>query len=277
MLEFPEVIRLSRQLQAHVTGKRVRDVLPPAKEHKFCWFNGDPKDYASRLVGAAVTGAEGFGIFAELQFDNGLRLCVNDGVNVRLTNSPKDGKDYQLLLLFTDGTALVFTVMMYGGIVLHDQDYANEYYSASRQSVSPLSEKFDAAFLQRWEQAKPSLSAKAFLATEQRFPGLGNGVLQDVLLACGIHPKRKISTLSAAERDDMLYCVKAVLSDMTQRGGRNTEKDLFGKSGGYVTRLSRLSLKQGCPQCGGEIVKQPYLGGAVYFCPVCQPETKERE
>lgn|GEM_PF-2077218 len=30
---------------------------------------------------------------------------------------------------------------------------------------------------------------KAFLATEQRIPGLGNGVLQDILWTARIHPK----------------------------------------------------------------------------------------
>jgi formamidopyrimidine-DNA glycosylase len=41
-----------------------------------------------------------------------------------------------------------------------------------------------------------SLSAKAFLATEQRIPGLGNGVAQDILFTAKIHSKRKMSTLS---------------------------------------------------------------------------------
>jgi len=26
-----------------------------------------------------------------------------------------------------------------------------------------------------------------------------------------------------------------------------------------------------CPVCGAAIVRQAYLGGNVYFCPVCQP------
>jgi formamidopyrimidine-DNA glycosylase len=43
------------------------------------------------------------------------------------------------------------------------------------------------------------LSAKAFLATEQRIPGLGNGVLQDILFTAGIHPKRKMAAISEEE------------------------------------------------------------------------------
>ena len=58
---------------------------------------------------------------------------------------------------------------------------------------------------------------------------------------------------------------------MTDRGGRNTEKDLFGRPGGYAVRLSRNTCAEPCPRCGGPIVKEAYLGGAVYYCPHCQP------
>ncbi|MFO7935831.1 MAG: zinc finger domain-containing protein [Bacteroidales bacterium] len=30
-------------------------------------------------------------------------------------------------------------------------------------------------------------------------------------------------------------------------------------------------MKELCPNCGDAIVKEAYMGGAVYFCPVCQP------
>ena len=39
---------------------------------------------------------------------------------------------------------------------------------------------------------KPSASAKAFLATEQRIPGLGNGCLQDILFRAGLNPRKKL-------------------------------------------------------------------------------------
>jgi formamidopyrimidine-DNA glycosylase len=58
---------------------------------------------------------------------------------------------------------------------------------------------------------------------------------------------------------------------MTDLGGRDTEKDMFGHMGGYKTILSKNTLKNPCPNCGNEIVKEAYLGGAVYFCPTCQP------
>lgn len=81
MLEFPEVTNISRQLQETVVEKTVRSVLPPTKRHKFCWFNGNPSEYETKIAGCKITTARGFGLFVEIVFDNGQMLCVDDGVN----------------------------------------------------------------------------------------------------------------------------------------------------------------------------------------------------
>jgi len=69
------------------------------------------------------------------------------------------------------------------------------------------------------------ISAKAFLATEQRIPGLGNGVLQDILFHAGIHPKRKMATIGEAEFDRLFRSVKDTLVEMARLGGRDTENE----------------------------------------------------
>jgi formamidopyrimidine-DNA glycosylase len=112
---------------------------------------------------------------------------------------------------------------------------------------------------------------KALLATEQRIPGLGNGVLQDILFNAGVHPKRKKSTLSDFQKAELFHCLKVTLKSMTDRGGRDTEKDLFGNLGGYKSVLSKNTYSVPCPNCGDTIIKEAYLGGTIYYCPACQP------
>ena len=73
-----------------------------------------------------------------------------------------------------------------------------------KNKPQPMTEGFDRAYFGTllkpgWEK----LSAKAFLATEQRIPGLGNGVLQDILFNAGINPKRKMGTLTETEIDGL--------------------------------------------------------------------------
>jgi formamidopyrimidine-DNA glycosylase len=95
-------------------------------------------------------------------------------------------------------------------------------------------------------------------------------VLQDILFNCGIHPKRKKSSLTDFEMGELFYSLKTTLRRMTDDGARDTEKDFLGQNGGYKTILSKNTLKNPCPNCGGSIVKEAYHGGAVYYCPVCQ-------
>ena len=112
MIELPEALTLSRQLNESVAGKAVTDALPPTKPHKFCWFNGLPEEYGKQIAGSKIVSAQGFGIYVELVFDNNKRLCINDGVNPRLLNASDTPKDYQLLITLEDGTKLCFTVAM---------------------------------------------------------------------------------------------------------------------------------------------------------------------
>lgn len=129
MIELPEAINLAKQINENLRGKKVVRVLPPTKVHKFCWFSEEPELYSEALEGKAIVGAEGFGIYVEMSFDQGKKICFNDGINIRLMNKGDKLKDYQLLIEFEDETMLVFTVAMYGAIVLHNGDYDIARYS----------------------------------------------------------------------------------------------------------------------------------------------------
>jgi len=134
-----------------------------------------------------------------------------------------------------------------------------------------LSDAFDRAYFGTlFSENTPKLSAKAFLATEQRIPGLGNGVLQDILFNAKVHPKRKISTLGETERRTLFDSIKSTLGEMTAQGGRDTEKDFFGEPGGYRVKMGKDSVGKPCPVCGGRVVKEAYMGGSVYYCEGCQ-------
>ena len=162
---------------------------------------------------------------------------------------------------------------MYGGLwCFKEGEFHNPYYNTARCKPSPLSDRFDGAYFDCLITAPEvqKLSAKAFLATEQRIPGLGNGVLQDILYIARIHPKRRIDTLTNDERKALFHSVKSTLKEMTIQGGRDTTKDLFGRPGRYQTKLSQATVGKPCPVCGGTILKQAYMGGSIYFCDGCQ-------
>ena len=274
MLEIPESMTIARQLNETARGKTIRRAIANASPHKFAFYHGDPADYNGLLEGQILGDSVGLGAMIELTLGD-RRIILGDGANLRycpeLNQVPAK---HQLLLEFEDGSALVCTVAMYGAVLAFiDGQYQNKYYTVAKVKPQPLTDSFDRAYFDALRtEGTDKLSAKAFLATEQRIPGLGNGVLQDILFNAHIHPKRKMGTLTQNELDGMFRSVKDTLAKMTSLNGRDIEKDLFGNAGGYRTVLSKNTVGKPCPVCGTQIQKTAYLGGAVYWCPMCQPE-----
>lgn len=277
MLELPESTVLARQLDETVRGGRVATVVAGASPHKFAFYHGDPAAYASLLTGQVLGGSTGLGAMVELRAGE-LRLVLGDGANLRYyEDAAQAPSKHQLFVGLENGGCLVCTIQMYGTILLFPNGACeNPYYLTAREKPSPLTGLFDRDYFHSlFTPGMEKFSAKAFLATGQRIPGLGNGVLQDILLRARIHPKRKIGTLSEQALDGLFHALRNMLSEMAGLGGRDTEKDLFGRPGGYRTMLSKNTVGKPCPVCGAEIQKTAYLGGAVYWCPVCQslPDT----
>jgi len=272
MLEIPEAKTMATQLKEQVSGKTIARAVAGSSPHGFAWYFGDPAMYDDLLSGKTITDAVAYGGRPELCAED-MRISLSDGVNLRYSADIEDVPEkHQILLEFSDGTAVFGTVQMYGGIMAFpDGMNDNFYYTVCIEKPSPLTAEFDEEYFAGLltEETK-KLSAKAFLATEQRIPGLGNGVLQDILWRAKIHPKRKMSTLSDSEFETMFKTVKTLLSEMTEKGGRDTEKDLYGKPGGYATALSKKTNGMPCPECGGIIKRFSYLGGNVYVCEGCQ-------
>jgi len=271
-LEIPESKTIGLQAHRTLVNKKVTKVINATSQHKFAFYNGDPAVYNKMLSGRQVQSAKGHGMFVDISFDEDTHITIGDGTNMRYYLPLESRPDkHQLLIAFDDGSCIAFTVAMYGGIWAYKGIFDNKYHHRSLTSISPLDDSFNESFFDNIiNNVTRDLSAKALLATEQRIPGIGNGVLQDILFNAGIHPKRKTSTLSDSDKSRLFQSLKTTLKKMTDMGGRDTEKDLFGNSGGYKTLLSKNTVELPCPNCNGRIVKEAYLGGAVYFCPACQ-------
>jgi len=272
MIELPEAAYLAKQFNETLKGKKIASVIAGLYPHKFAFYHGDPAGYDTLMRGKTVGATVARAGMLETQVDDVVLLLGYVALMFHAKDE-KRPKKHHLLIEFEDGTAISATVQLYGELYcFREGELQNPYYDIAKSKPSPLSDEFDRAYFNRLITSPDvqKLSAKAFLATEQRIPGLGNGVLQDILYNARIHPKRKVGMLTDGEKDAIYNSIKSTLKEMTERGGRDTEKDLFGRPGGYKTRLSQLTLDKPCPVCGGRIIKEPYMGGSIYFCDGCQ-------
>jgi formamidopyrimidine-DNA glycosylase len=273
MIELPEALNFADQLNTTIPGKQVSAVAAAHTPHRLAWYYGDKEKYAELLTGKTVGRAQAFGGLVEIEVEKS-RVLLGEGTNIRFHEKGEDRPaKHQLLIEFADGTALSAAVQMYGGMgAFLEGQLENPYYRVAREKPGALSSTFT------WDYfaslAAPSetqkLSLKALLATEQRIPGLGNGVLQDILFNAKMHPKKKVSTLSADGLKRLFNSLKSTLGAMKEKGGRDTESDLFGQAGGYRTVLSRNTAGKPCPLCGTPIAKEAYMGGSIYYCARCQ-------
>ena len=273
MVELPESVVLSKEINQLLKGKIIKKAIAAKSPHKFAWYHGEPEEYDILLANKKITSAQQQGGHVEIIADD-MVILLSEGIRIRYyyKNDPIPDK-HQLFIGFDDGSSLIVTVQMYAGILAFKQGtYEDKYYMAAVNKPSPLSDEFDFSYFHQLISSVPvKMSLKAFLATEQRIPGLGNGVLQDILFNAKMHPKRKINTLTISDMELLFESIKITLNHMVKLGGRDTEQDLFGQQGGYVTKLSKNTVNQPCPECRTLIHKQAYMGGSIYFCEHCQP------
>lgn len=275
MLELPESHSLARQLSI-IKDSTITDVVVGHSPHRFAFLSGKPEWYHQQLMGETINSAQAWGGRVELSIGN-LALSFNDGANIRyLEPGVPAPKKHQLYLGFANGSSLICTVQMYAGILLYDpKTYDDFYYEVAKEKPSPLTTDFDwGHFASLYRDEKPQLSVKALLATEQRIPGLGNGTLQDIAFNARVNPMSRIGKLTESQLRDIFESATTTLAEMTDEGGRHTEKDLFGIPGGYRTLLCAKTRGFPCPGCGGTITRKAYLGGNIYFCEKCQPVMK---
>lgn len=276
MIEAPEALLISQQINRTIKGKKITFVSAGYTPHKFTWYYGDPANYPDKLLNKTIGETHAYGGLVEIDIED-VRLLFGDGLNIRYyAPGEKIPEKHQILIAFEDESCIMGSMRMYGGIWCFptnsfDCDFT-PYREGARTKPQVMSDAFDKPYFLSLinSEEKQKKSAKAFLATEQTIPGLGNGVLQDMLFRARIHPKTRINMLSDEQKDTLYHCVKDTLREIYEAGGRNSETDLFGNKGGYLPILSKDTSGKPCPVCGEVIRKESYLGGSVYYCIECQ-------
>lgn len=273
MIELPEAVNIAGQLNDTVFGKRIAAVVAKHTPHKLAWYYGEPSTYSDLLTGKTVGEASPFGSMVEVKVEN-TNVLFGEGANIRFhaKGEPRPAK-HQLLIEFDDHSALSFSIQMYGGVgAFSEGELDNAYYRVAKEKPSALTQAFDKTYFYGIISAADvqKLSLKALLATEQRIPGLGNGILQDILFNAKMHPKRTVNSLSDRDGEVLFNSVKSTIPMMASKGGRDTELDLFGKPGNYKTILCKNTVNKPCPVCGTIIKKEAYMGGSIYYCEKCQ-------
>ena len=148
MIEIPEAVVIARQIKETVAGKQIAQAVANASPHKFAWYFGDPAEYGDRLNGKTIQDAAGMGPNITVSVDDQL-LSISAPIRYWASGA-KRPKKHQLLLEFTDGTAISSTAQMWGGFYCFaaDDPEGVPYWALPRDRPSPLDAGFDKTYFE---------------------------------------------------------------------------------------------------------------------------------
>ena len=218
MLELPEVLTLSRQLDRELKGRTIASAGRGNSPHKFAFFKPSEQEISKTLARKKIDAVRGDGkyIYFDLKPRALFSIAEMDGRILFHGKGAELPSRYQLLVTFTDGTALTATVGLWGffgvgAVVPVDQT----------KTIDPLGRDFTLArFNQLFaEYPKPNHAIKAFLINRPRLRGFGNGYMQEMLFRAGILPTRKVASIDREERRKLHRAIREILAEATRKGG----------------------------------------------------------
>jgi len=197
MPELAEVEFYRRRWDAGL-GERIDRVLvhPKAGVFKTC----DSAQIVDRLTGAKLIGSEAAAKQMLFRFSGDAWLGIHLGMTGELAVQPAvhvPRKSDHLVLVQRD-RALVFSdARMFGRVQFHIGPHAPAWWTAIAPAV--LSAEFTVAAVAAFLRRRARTAIKPVLLMQERFPGIGNWMADEILWRAAIHPKRPAGSLTPAE------------------------------------------------------------------------------
>ncbi|NSW76818.1 MAG: bifunctional DNA-formamidopyrimidine glycosylase/DNA-(apurinic or apyrimidinic site) lyase [Candidatus Atribacteria bacterium] len=114
---------------------------------------------------------------------------------------------------------------------------------------------------------------KDFLLDQHKIAGIGNIYASEILFRSGIHPERKLLTLTGTEKGNLFLAIPAVLDEAIRCQG-TTIRDFAqanGEKGSFQDCLAVYGREgEPCLRCGTPIARKVIGSRSTYFCPHCQ-------
>ncbi len=276
MLEYPEAVKITKQMQKELIGKKIQRIAMDNYSSlvKQGFIKEAPKVYEKRLVDKTINKITNYGKYFVLELEPDEYMLVfsfeTSGKVLYHKNQSTLPKKFTLKLTFTDNSMFTIYIIAWGFVLVESNEYFQNHKYISFKGFAPLDEKLTS------EKFKELLlshtkSIKTFFVGQKYIAGIGNGFLQDIFFKANINPKRKVQNLSEEEIKRLYFSMQEVMKEAIQKGGRDTEVDLYGNTGKYVPILDKRMKDKQCPICGTLIDKQQVDGSTAYICAKCQP------
>jgi len=182
-------------------------------------------------------------------------------------DEPERHRHDRLVLEFAEGGELRYRNMRkLGGVWLaHDRGEVERILGGLGPDALAVSRK---VFAERLARRRGGV--KAALMDQRFVAGIGNILADEILWQARLHPRRRLESLTDAERGRLYTDTRGVLRDAV-RG-----YDYVARKRSWLSHV-RGSPEAACPRCGTRLARIVAAGRTTYFCPTCQPVERPEE
>jgi formamidopyrimidine-DNA glycosylase len=284
MPELPEVEVVRMGLAEHVVGRRI-DRVTVHHPRSVRRHEPGPADFADRLAGAMVVGAERRGKYLWLPIEGGDAVLAHLGMSGQMLIAGPDVEEPRHLRIafdLDDGNRLLFADQrIFGGMSISDvsvtQEGAELPAEIAHIARDPLDALFDPSDF-RGRLRRRQTGVKRALLDQTLISGVGNIYADEALWRTPLHYARNTRHLRTREIDDLLHHVSAVMLEALAQGGTTFDTLYVNVNGesGYFERSLAVYGQEGlpCRRCGTAIRREPFMNRSSYRCPVCQPRPR---
>lgn len=267
MPELAEV-DLARRLWDVGIGERVLEVILP-KPNVRVLRGTDVDALVEGLTGQPLAASEASGKQMVFRFgakqDRWLGIHLGMEGDLRVEPAHFEVRKHDYVILRQAKRSLVFhDTRLFGRILYHRGADVPAWWAKLPPSI--FSKEFTrdavAAFLRRRKRTE----LKPLLLMQERFPGVGNWMADEILWRAGLHPSRRGGELSEDEVTELHRSVKRLCKlavETIDEDWRYPKSWLFSH---------RWEKGGSCPRCQARLEHATIGGRTTCWCPRCQPK-----
>lgn len=263
MPELAEVAFYSKKW-APGLGDKVTEVI--CRERARIYRTADPKEIRRGLKGKKLMGIETKGKQMRFLFEEaslGLHLGMTGKLLVKKEDHEPGRHDH--LVIRQTKRSLVFRDARMFGALKFAAHAEPEWWTKLPPEV--VSRGFTLKAVTDYLRRRKGSPLKAVLLQQERFPGVGNWMADEILWRCKFHPARKAGRLDEEEAETFWRETKQLCRDALRIIGTK-----YGRP--PVSWLFRHRWKRGgkCPRDRSILMREMIGGRTTAWCPKCQKD-----
>lgn len=273
MPELPDLLYIRSHLEGVLCGRRVTSAMV---RKPVVVRNALERPFHEAVAGLRVTEVRLRGPFLVLASDGAADIVLHLMLAGRLHHTAPGTRlpaHLAVALELEDGCRLC----------LCDEQAMAKFYLVPRgqyaaiprflgQGIDILSGEFTPDALRELLRRNRRKQVRAFLTDQTMLSAIGNAYADEILFQARIHPKTFVARLSP-EEGALLYAAVRTVMERGIRAVREAGQPIHVKVRGHM--LVRNRKGEACPRCGGKIRREGVHGYDVFYCPACQPPTRE--